>query len=106
MLYLPQNWQLMTNWFYSRLFIRDCRRAEKKKILFLSEIEPRILGRPARGHYEISKHFVEPEGSIPCSQEPTAGSYTEPTQSIPYHFLSLVTTTWRVLRVRMEKTAS
>jgi hypothetical protein len=28
---------------------------------------------------------MEPEGSLPCSQEPFAGPYSEPDQSNPYH---------------------
>jgi hypothetical protein len=33
----------------------------------------------------ISQHFMEPEGSLPCSQEPTIGPYPEPDQSSPYY---------------------
>jgi hypothetical protein len=29
------------------------------------------------------QHFMETEGSIPCSQEPSTGPYTEPYQSSP-----------------------
>jgi hypothetical protein len=29
-----------------------------------------------------SQHFVEPKGSLPCSQEPSNGLYSEPDQSI------------------------
>jgi hypothetical protein len=28
---------------------------------------------------------MEPEGSLPCSQEPTTSPYPEPDQSNPYH---------------------
>jgi hypothetical protein len=32
-----------------------------------------------------SQHFMEPEGSIPCSQQPSTGPYPQPDQSNPYH---------------------
>jgi hypothetical protein len=32
-----------------------------------------------------SQHFKEPEGSSPCSQEPSTGSYPETNRSSPYH---------------------
>jgi hypothetical protein len=28
---------------------------------------------------------MEPESSLPCSQEPSTGHYSEPDQSNPYH---------------------
>jgi hypothetical protein len=31
-----------------------------------------------------SQHFMEPEVSFPCSQEPSIGPYSEPDQSSPY----------------------
>jgi hypothetical protein len=33
----------------------------------------------------ISQHFMEPEVSLPCSQEPSTGPYPEPDLSNPYH---------------------
>jgi hypothetical protein len=34
-----------------------------------------------------SKHFMEPEGSLLCLQEPSACPYLEPDWSSPYHFI-------------------
>jgi hypothetical protein len=34
---------------------------------------------------KLSQHFMEPEGSLRCSQEPSTGPYSEPDQSNSYH---------------------
>jgi hypothetical protein len=36
-------------------------------------------------HSVVSQHFMEPEGSIPNSQELSTCSYPEPDQSSPHH---------------------
>jgi hypothetical protein len=37
------------------------------------------------GHLIVSKHLMEPEGSIPNPQELSTCSYPEPDQSSPHH---------------------
>jgi hypothetical protein len=37
----------------------------------------------------ISQHYIEPEGSLLCSQEPSTGPYPEPDQLNPYHPIPL-----------------
>jgi hypothetical protein len=34
---------------------------------------------------KTSQQFMEPEASLPCSQEPSTGPYPQPHQSNPYH---------------------
>jgi hypothetical protein len=36
-------------------------------------------------HSGTSQHFIEPEGSSPCSQKPSTGPYPEPVRSSPHH---------------------
>jgi hypothetical protein len=47
--------------------------------------EPFLRSRQLCSYSRISQHFMEPEGSLPCSQEPSTGSYPKPDQSNPYH---------------------
>jgi hypothetical protein len=39
-----------------------------------------------------SQHFIEPEGLLPCSQEPSTGPYPEPDQSNPHHPILILST--------------
>jgi hypothetical protein len=41
--------------------------------------------RQSPSYLRILQHFMEPEGSLPCSQEPAIGPYPQPDQSGPYH---------------------
>jgi hypothetical protein len=38
-------------------------------------------------HSRTSQHFKEPEGSSPCSQEPSTGPYPEPDRSSPHNLV-------------------
>jgi hypothetical protein len=49
------------------------------------------------GHSTVSQHFMEPQGSIPNSQQLSTCSYPEPDRGVP------VPTAWRVLGLRMEE---
>jgi hypothetical protein len=40
---------------------------------------------------ELPQYFMEPEGSLPCSQEPSIGPYPDPDKSSPsYPILSKI----------------
>jgi hypothetical protein len=43
----------------------------------------KLLGDNTDGNFP--SNFKEPEGSSPCSQEPSTGPYPEPVRSSPYH---------------------
>jgi hypothetical protein len=47
--------------------------------------EPFLRSRQLHSHSRISQHFMETEGSLPCSQEPSTGPYPAAEQSSPVH---------------------
>jgi hypothetical protein len=57
----------------------------KYTYLLIHEAEPVLRSRQFCSHSRTSKHFTEPEGSIPCSQEPSTSPCPEPYQSSPHH---------------------
>jgi hypothetical protein len=59
--------------------------------LFTYGAEPFLRSCQLCSHSGTCQHFREPEGSSPCSQEPSTGPYPEPDQSSPhYPILSLL----------------
>jgi hypothetical protein len=53
--------------------------------LFTCWAEPFLRSCKSSSHSGNSQHFMEPEGSSPCSQNPSTGPYPEPNRSSPYH---------------------
>jgi hypothetical protein len=51
----------------------------------LHEPEPFLRSRQVCSYSRISQYFMEHEGLLPCSQEPSTSPYPEPDQSSPYH---------------------
>jgi hypothetical protein len=50
---------------------------------------------------ELPQHFMEPEGSLSCSQEPSTGPYPKPDRSSPVHTIpSYLSKNWTELRGR------
>jgi hypothetical protein len=62
-----------------------------------------LRNRQLCSHPRTSQHFMEPEGSLPCSQEPSTGPYPESDRSSPYHpiFLRSIFILSNHLRLRL-----
>jgi hypothetical protein len=57
--------------------------------LLTHEAEPFLRSRQLCSHSRTSQHFMEPEGSLPCSQAPSTGLYPNTDQPAPHHPISL-----------------
>jgi hypothetical protein len=57
--------------------------------LIANGAEPFLRSCQLCSYSRTSQHYMEHEGSLPCSQEPSTGPYPEPDQSNPYHPISL-----------------
>jgi hypothetical protein len=49
-------------------------------------VEPFLRSRQLYSYSRTYQHFMEHEGSLPSSQEPSTGPYPERDQSNPHHF--------------------
>jgi hypothetical protein len=58
---------------------------EHNTSLITDGAEPFLRRCQLCSHSRTSQYFVEPEGSLPCSQEPSIGPCPELNQSSPYH---------------------
>jgi hypothetical protein len=57
---------------------------EVVRMLQLTPWSLALKNQPALSYSRISQHFVEPEGSVPYSQQSATGPYPELDESSPY----------------------
>jgi hypothetical protein len=57
---------------------------ENLKSYLLTKVSPSWEAANCAAIQEIPSNFKEPEGSSPCSQEPSNGPYPQPVRSSPY----------------------
>jgi hypothetical protein len=72
----------------SILQIFRCTKTEINRYMSISRThgaEPFLRSRQLCSYSRTSQHFMEPEGSLPCSQKPYTGPYPQQNQSDLYH---------------------
>jgi hypothetical protein len=72
------------------LYIEEFLKLSSLKLIYiltylLTELSPPWEAANCAAIQEIPSNFKKPEGSSPCSQEPSTGPYPEPVWSSPYH---------------------
>jgi hypothetical protein len=55
----------------------------------LLRVCPFLRSRQSLSYARISQHFMEPESSLPCSQEPSTGPCSQPDEFNPYHLSNI-----------------
>jgi hypothetical protein len=63
----------------------DWRKLHNEELHNLYGAELFLRSRQLCSHSRTSQHFMELEGSIPCSQEPSTGHYPKPYPFNPLH---------------------
>jgi hypothetical protein len=51
------------------------------------DLSPSLEAASCAATQKFPENFMAPEGSLPCSQEPSTSSYPEPEQSSQYHHI-------------------
>jgi hypothetical protein len=59
-------------------------------------VEPFLRSRQLCSYSRTSQHFMAPQSSLPCSQEPSTSPYTKPHQSTSSHPISLRSTSPKI----------